>query len=289
MLVQHTDRRTRKWNLGVFFVSFTVLVSSYPVFALLKNELLPGTGHVSLTGALWWQLFGRSGSGSLLDSSSGTFSLAKSWVDLDPWLLLPGVLLIPAGFAVAWLRPIGLALLIQVVMMCRGGYMPFAYVIAMLPFAALLIAGACDMLWARGRTWRVAPLAAAAVAAVLVVPAWATTLYDQSKTDGSADSRAATRWVIDHIPHDAAVVTDGYIWMDLKLAGFTRPVWLWKVDTDPEVMQKYLPGGASSIDYVVMTDQAESTLASLPTLRDGIADSTVVVRFGEILVRKVAP
>ncbi|MFB9180577.1 glycosyltransferase family 39 protein [Dactylosporangium sucinum] len=287
LLVQHTDRRTRVWNLGVFFVSLTVLVSSYPVFALLKSEFLSGPGHVSLTWALWWQLFGRSGSGSLLDPSSGTFSLAKSWTDLDPWLLLPGVLLIPAGVAVARLRPIALALLIQVVMMCRGGYMPFAYVIALLPFAALLVAGAGNLLWARGRTWRVAPLAAAAAAAVLVVPAWATTLYDQSKTDGSADSRAATRWVVDHIPHDAVVVTDDYIWMDLKLAGFTKPVWLWKLDTDPEVMQMYLPAGAASIDYVVMTDQADSTLAALPTLRDGVADSTVVVRFGAILVRKV--
>ncbi|MER7007168.1 glycosyltransferase family 39 protein [Dactylosporangium sp. NPDC000555] len=287
LLVRHTGRRTRKWNLGLFFVSFTVLASSYPVFALLKNELLPGPGHVSLSWALWWQLFGRSGSGSLLDPSSGTFSLAKSWADLDPWLLLPGVLLIPAGLAVARLRPISLALLIQVVMMCRGGYMPFAYVIALLPFAALLIAGAGDLLWARGRTWRAAPLAAAAAAAVLVVPAWTTTLYNQSKTDGSADSRAATRWVIDHIPRDAVVVTDDYIWMDLKLAGFASPVWLWKVDTDPEVMHKYLPSGAASIDYVVMTDQADSILASLPTLRDGIAGSTVVARFGEILVRKV--
>ncbi|MEV6923719.1 hypothetical protein AB0M46_04260 [Dactylosporangium sp. NPDC051485] len=273
--------------VGLFFVSFTVLVSSYPVFALLKNELLPGPGHVSLTGALWWQLFARSGSGSLLDPSSGTFSLAHSWASLDPWLLLPGVLLVPAGFAVARLRPIGLALLIQVVMMCRGGYLPFAYVIALLPFAALLIAGACDLLWARGRSWRAAPLVAAATAAVLVVPAWATSLYDQSKTGGSANSRAATRWVIDHIPHDAVVVTDGYIWMDLKLAGFTKPVWLWKLDTDPEVMQKYLPAGVASVDYVVMTDQAESTLATLPTLRNGIAGSTVVARFGEILVRKV--
>ncbi|GAA2610872.1 hypothetical protein GCM10010399_47190 [Dactylosporangium fulvum] len=287
LLVRHTDKRTRKWNLGVFFVSFGVLVASYPVFALLKNELLPGEGHVSLSWALWWQLFGRSGSGSLLDPSSGTFSLAKSWTDLDPWLLLPGVLLIPAGLAVARLRPIGIALLIQVVMMCRGGYLPFAYVIALLPFAALLVAGAGDLLWSRGRTWRAAPVAAAVLAAVLVVPAWAATLYEQSKTDGSANSRAATRWVVDNVPRDAVVVTDDYIWMDLKLAGFTRPVWLWKVDTDPEVMAEVLPAGAASIDYVVMADQADSTLASLPTLKEGIAGATVVARFGEIVVRRV--
>ncbi|WP_238011904.1 glycosyltransferase family 39 protein [Dactylosporangium sp. AC04546] len=297
LLVQHTDRRTRVWNLGVFFVSFAVLVASYPVFALLKNELLPGEGHVSLSWALWWQLFGRTGSGSLLDPSSGTFSLATSWTDLDPWLLLPGVLLVPVGLAVARLRPIGIALLIQVVMMCRGGYMPFAYVIALLPFAALLIAGTGDLLWRRlgswrpglgGRSWRLAFAGAAAlVAAVLVVPAWTSTMIGQSRVDGSADSRAATRWVVEHVPRDAVVVTDDYIWMDLKLAGFTRPVWLWKVDTDPEVMETMLPAGVASIDYVVMADQADSTLASLPTLRTGITQSTVVARFGEIVVRQV--
>jgi hypothetical protein len=290
LLVQHTDRRTRKWNLGMFFVSFVVLVSSYPVFALLKNELFPGAGHVSLSWALWWQVFGRSGSGSLLDPSSGTFSLARSWTTIDPWLLLAGAALIPVGLAVARLRPIAIALLIQVVMMCRGGYMPFAYVIALLPFAALLIAGTGDILWARRATWRlsVVPIGVAALAAVvLIVPSWAGTLRDQAKTDGSANSRAATKWVIDNVPRDAVVITDDYIWMDLTLAGFTKPVWLWKVDADPAVMRDVLPLGTASMDYVVMADQADSTLSALPTLKEGVAGSTVVVRFGEIIVRKV--
>ncbi|GAB3851373.1 hypothetical protein [Dactylosporangium cerinum] len=288
LLVQHTSRRTRVWNLGVFFVSFGVLVASYPVFALLKNELLPGEGHVSLSWALWWQVFGRSGSGSLLDPSSGTFSLAKSWTDLDPWLLLPGVALIPVGLAVRRFRPIGLALLIQVVMMCRGGYMPFAYVIALLPFAALLIAGAGDVVWSRLPRLRLSfSLVAGVLAALLVLPGWVTTLRDQASFDGSANSRAATRWVIDNVGRDAVVVTDDYIWMDLKLAGFTKPVWLWKVDTDPAVMADILPAGAASIDYIVMADQAVSTLADLPTLHQGVVESTEVVRFGEVIIRKV--
>jgi 4-amino-4-deoxy-L-arabinose transferase-like glycosyltransferase len=291
LLVRHTDRRTRLWNLGVFFVAFTVLVVSYPVFALLKNELLPGPGHVSLGWAMWWQLFGRSGSGSLLDPNSGTFSLAKSWTDLDPWLLLGGAVLIPAGLAMARLRPIALALLIQIAMMCRGGYLPFAYVIALLPFAALLIAGVGDALWRwpRWPRWRPTVLAVVAVTLLaFVLPPWVSTMRAQARVDGSANSRAATRWVIEHVPRDAVVVTDDYIWMDLTLAGFSKPVWLWKVDTDPAVMSDLLPAGAASIDYVVMADQADSTLASLPTLKSGIEHSEVVERFGEIVVRRVS-
>ena len=75
--------------------------------------------------------------------------------------------------------------------------------------------------------------------------------------------------------------------MDLKLAGFTKPVWLWKVDTDPAVMADILPAGAASIDYIVMADQAVSTLADLPTLKQGVVSSTEVARFGEVIVRKV--
>jgi hypothetical protein len=290
LLVQHTSRRTRVWNLGVFFVSFGVLVASYPVFALLKNELLPGEGHVSLTWALWWQVFARRGSGSLLDPSSGTYSLAKSWVDLDPWLLLPGVALIVVGLVVRRFRPVALALLIQVVMMCRGGYVPFAYVIALLPFAALLIAAAGDVAWARLASSRTrTPVAAVAgvLAAVLILPGWVTTLRDQAKVDGSADSRAATQWIIDNVARDAVVVTDDYIWMDLKLAGFTKPVWLWKVDTDPAVMADILPAGVASIDYIVIAKLAGTTLDELPTIRQGMTESTEVVRFGEVIVRKV--
>jgi hypothetical protein len=174
-------------------------------------------------------------------------------------------------------------------MMCRGGYMPFAYVIALLPFAALLIAGAGDVLWARPASRLRLPVVAVAgvLAAALILPGWVTTLNDQAKFDGSANSRAATRWVIDKVGRDAVVVTDDYIWMDLKLAGFTKPVWLWKVDTDPAVMADILPAGAASIDYIVMADQAVSTLADLPTLRRGVVESTEVARFGEVIVRKV--
>ena len=128
---------------------------------------------------------------------------------------------------------------------------------------------------------------AVAVGAVAGVPAWAGDLQAQSTVDGSADSRAATRWILDNLPRDAVVVTDDYIWMDLTLAGFSRPVWLWKVDTDPEVMAEVLPDGVRSIDYIVMADQAVSTLRSLPTLKDAVLRSTEVTRFGEIVVRRV--
>jgi hypothetical protein len=295
MLAQHTERSTRSWNVAVFGTGFVSIVLAYPLYALLKNELLPGPGHVSMGWALWWQLFGRSGSGSLLDPNSGTASLARSWLDIDPWLLLAGGLTLPVGLAVRRLRPFAIALLIQILMMMRGGYLPFAYVIGLLPYCALLIGGTADLL-RRPLAYRfkllryagLVPLTAAALAfAILAVPVWARTLYRQSTVDGSAPSRAATAWVFEHVSRQAVVVTDDYIWMDLTLHGYAKPVWLWKLDTDPEVMRTLLPRGYASIDYVVLADQATRTLDTLPSLKKAVARSHVVARFGEVVIRKV--
>lgn len=302
LMLRHTHPRTRWWNVAVFFATFGVLVASYPMYALLKSELLPGEGHVSLTSAVWWQLFGREGSGSLFDTTSGAYGLARSCADLDPWLLLGGLLLIPIGLAIQRLRPVALALLIQVLMLLRGGYMPFPYVIALLPFAALLIAGVADSLWsgppadrwagARKRmllTARVPLVAAAITFALLAVPSWARSIHTQSTVDGSADSRAATQWVLANVGRDAVVVTDDYIWMDLTLAGYQRPVWLFKVDSDPQVMRETLPKKHASIDYIVLRPQADSIMKSMPTLRAGLEHSERVAAYGEIEIRRVRP
>ena len=48
---------------------FVALLAGYPLLAALKNELVPGDGHVSLLGSIGWQLFGRASSGSVLDAS----------------------------------------------------------------------------------------------------------------------------------------------------------------------------------------------------------------------------
>jgi hypothetical protein len=81
----------------------------------------------------------------VLDTSSHSFDLAMMWVNLDPWLLLGGVLLVPFGLLVARLRPLAFALLIQVLMTMRDGYLPFPYVLGLLPFAAMLVGGLVDV------------------------------------------------------------------------------------------------------------------------------------------------
>ena len=157
LIWQQAQARTRKWHLMIYTVTVALFTAFYPLFAALRGELFPGAGHVSLLWAVWWQLFGRTGSGFLLTSGSGANGLLTLWLGTDRWLLLTGVALAPPAFCVRRLRPLAFGLLLQTVMALTGGYLPYFYVTAMLPFAALVIGGFADTLWnpvRSGRRWR---------------------------------------------------------------------------------------------------------------------------------------
>ncbi|MBO0819306.1 MAG: glycosyltransferase family 39 protein [Nocardiopsaceae bacterium] len=293
VLWQHTRRQTRWWNLGIFGVTLSLLLAGYPLFAALRNELLPGRGHVSLLWSLWWQFIARAGSGSPLTASSASHWLLNLWLELDPWLLGAGLALAAPALAVRRLRPVAFALLIQVLVPMKGGYLPYFYVTAMLPFAAALVAGAGEALWLwfagpRTRWIGRAVVAACALAfAAGVAPQWWGELSAQARLDRDTASLAATRWVERNVPPRAVVVVDDYIWPDLKLRGL-NPLWMWKVDGDPRVSAVDLEHGWRSIGYVVVTPQAAELLSQMPVLNAAVEHSVVLANFGQgVTVRQV--
>lgn len=150
-LWQFTDRRTRRFCFGLFGAIFVLICAGYPVYALLKNELLIGPGHVSLEWAVRWQLFERTGSGSIFDPKSTAHAVIQSWLDQDAWLPRLSLATVLPALLIRRTRAVAVAFLIQVVQLTRGGYLPYPYVIAMIPFAALTIAGFADWLWDVGR------------------------------------------------------------------------------------------------------------------------------------------
>ena len=125
----------------MFAVALCAIVVLYPLYALQRNQL-----------PLWWstlkwQFFDRPGSGSLLNTGSTTYSMVHQWVSTDPWLLIGGFVAALLSLFSKRLRPFGVALLLQVVILIHGGYLPFFYVTAVVPFAAVCIAGTADSLW----------------------------------------------------------------------------------------------------------------------------------------------
>ncbi|GKQ41016.1 glycosyltransferase family 39 protein [Streptomyces sp. A012304] len=290
-LWQGSHPSTRKFSFAGFGSGFVLTGLFYPLYALLKGELFPGAGHVSLLGTLKFQLGGREGSGSAFQEGTDAHQLFTDWLDRDPYLLIGGAAAAICAFAVRRLRPAALAVLVLALVALRpGGYLPQMYIVQVLPFLALTLAGLTQALVTRlpgrPRLRATAGVAAVAVAAVLAGPHW----YERDRTATTAADNGvyhdAARWLRETPVGDRSevrVVTDGVLWLDAVEAGYrpgTGAIWHYKLDQDPAVT-KTLPHGWKDIDYVVSTAALRGEREHLPTLRDLFAHGTPVATFGE--------
>ncbi len=313
---ERSDRRTRRFCLTAFFAAFVLLVTFYPLFALLKGELWPSAGRVSLFDALRFQLFTRPSSGSVLTSGTPARALLDSWLASDPWLLGAAALALPAGLALRRLRPIAVGLAVMAVFLLRGGYLPGPYVLVALPLAAVLVAGVGEALWrwprsASGRAGpaltgrrlgRAAVVSALVVAGALVAPRWFQADHRLMTADHVTPVRRAEAWLAGRVPHRATMIIDDSVWVDLVDRGFdpNRIVWFQKLDftqnIDPSITRRF-PQGWRAFDYVVETPVLRGTLSSFPgqmtDLRTALAHSRVVASFGRgpdrVDVRRIEP
>ncbi|PZF97467.1 hypothetical protein C1I93_11750 [Micromonospora endophytica] len=300
-----TERNgVRSFSFAGFFSGLTFVGVVYPLYALLKGELLPGDGHVSLIGAMQFQLQDRAGSGSVFTAGSSAREVLDSWLFYDPVLIYAGIGCGLLAFAVRRLRPVAVAVALLLVVALRpGGYLPAMYVIQALPFLAIAIAGIVEvgagrMLARRtpspasaARRVRVAAASragvvavCAAVALVLVVPGW----YDGTRRALTADDNvryvAAMQWLSSAVPDRAGttVVTDDVLWLDLVDAGYQpeRVIWFYKLDLDVEVAER-LENGWRDVDLIVSTPAMRGDDNELPTVDLLLANSQPVIVFGE--------
>ena len=298
LLRQGLDPRTRSFCTAAFVCVLALLAAGYPLFSLLKGELLPGPGHVSLFEAVRWQLFDRASTGSALSSGTLSNHLVKGWLDEDAWLVGLGALAVLPALAIRRLRAIAVTLLVLIVSVLRPGYLPQPFVIVMLPFCALLAAAVLDAavraVAERLPRPRVAGVAAqAAVAAVLALvlwPSWHSASSFATSADQNSNHLAVVRWIDGNIDDRARVLVDDTYYVDLMNAGF-RPrfgaVWFYKLDyatnLDPSV-QRALPTGWRSFDFVISSPVMRSALAQNPgsmrQVREALAHSRAVRAFG---------
>jgi len=298
-VTQNADGHTRRYCLALFG-SFLVLIAlSYPLYATLKGELLPGKGHVSLVGYTLIQLVTRQGTGSLFDPHSQTHAIVDEWLRLDPWLVGCALLLAPIALLRRSTRAVAIAYLTQVLMVLRPGYLPNMYVIGLLPFGALIVTGALDSVWrgVRAGPFRapVPPLRVALASllvgvVVVVAPRWARIDHMALSARPDAPERAAKAWLVAHIGHDKNLIVGDEYWIYLVEHGFDHHpvrggflsrhvVIYWPLDYDPAVKKRF-PAGWRDFDYIVSTQAVRSTLRLTPTAARALNHSRVVARFG---------
>lgn len=293
---RHSERQNRRYSVVVTATTFFGLTLLYPAFALLRGELLPGPDRVSLVGALTWQLFERQGSGSVFDASSPAGEVLRSWLTLDPWILVLGSLAAGLLFVIGRMRWVAGMVLFLGLMLLRPGYLPVMYVIPALPLLALSIGGVFDEAWRRASQWshrRSFSLAGAwigrslvglAVAALIVSagPFYAIGVARTQSVDADRPFAQARAWLSRHLERDDIVFVDGALWLDLVRDGHPveNVVWFYKLDSDPGVE---LPGEGNwkSIDYLVSSEVVRNSLYDLPQVEKALSNSEPVVVFGE--------
>ncbi|MCH6468624.1 ArnT family glycosyltransferase [Sinomonas terrae] len=113
--------RTRAFSIAGFLGTGAFVVSGWLLFAAIKNELLPGPGHVSLWDAIVWQLHGRGGGGFIFTEGSGANDLLMGWLGQDPYLVIAGMLMSVVGLFLGRLRGIALVPVMYLVVALRGG------------------------------------------------------------------------------------------------------------------------------------------------------------------------
>jgi hypothetical protein len=295
MAWQNRDVRNWRYLRAAGMFVFVAIVGIWPLYALIKNELFPGAGHVSLTTAVQFQLFSRASSGSLLTAGSGTRKLVDTWLAQDPLLMWGGLAAGLLALAVRRLRPVAFLFLFQAVAMCRDGYLPYAYVTAMIPFAALSIAGVANALpweWLRNvagirRLTGIGVVAVAvALTGALVVADWLPHWQTAVTAHEERPSYAGEQWIRANVPREATIVVDDNVWTDLTRSGFQHAVWLYKVDLDPAV-RATLPNGWRSVDYVAVGALDSDTLANSPQVAAALQHSHVVADYGAFKVYQV--
>ena len=292
---RNCDLRTRRFACTLAASVFVLMVSVYPLYAALKSELLAGSGHVSIESALRWQFFERPTSGSVLTAHSGADSTVRQWLAQDRWLLAGAFVALPLAAIVRRLQPFALAFGTLVLVPIKPGYLPEMFVIAILPFAALLVGGSLDALWRLSRErirdgrLRMLPLRAAspiaalalcAGAALLVTPAWSRGIAREDHADHNRGYRQALRFLISSVPHQSTLIVDDNMWLDLVQGGFDRDrvVWMYKLRRDPAVDCRY-PDGWRDFDYIVVTPVMRALKFDLPEAFTGLK-SHVAATYG---------
>ncbi|GIE48945.1 hypothetical protein Ani05nite_24790 [Amorphoplanes nipponensis] len=280
---------TRPWAFGGYVSGLILVGVFYPLYALLRGELFPGAGHVSLIGAWQFQLTSRSGSGSVFEAGSGSHSLIAAWLYYDTVILVAGLAATVVALAVRRLRaPAIAAVILALVALRPGGYLPAMYVVQILPFLAIVIAGVADegvrRLQPRRSWWRWAVLGVAAVTALtLVLPRWYVGDRRALTTDDNAHYAAAATYLREQLPDRATstVVVDDVLWIDCVNAGYQREkvIWFYKLDLDTAVAAT-LKDGWRDVDYIVSTPALRQDPGSLPTVTKLLTNSTPIATFG---------
>jgi hypothetical protein len=302
LVLRNADKSTRRYTLSVASSVLVLIGGSYLLLAAVKGELFSAEGRVSLMDGILFQLGTREGSGSLADGDSLMSATVGMWWQLDAVFIVSSLAAAALAVFHRKLRPYAVLVLALTAFMFRpGGYLPVPYVIMLIPFGALLIAGIADAAvrrlrrpGVRGRVLAGATIAASIAAVGLAIPNWATQLRGFVAADLDRTMREATAWVEDNADREQRLIVDNGMWVDFVEAGWDRDnvLWYYKLDTDPAVTA-LSPNGWRDSDFIISTQSMRTFPTEFPQVSGALINSVPVAVFGQgdqaVEVRQIVP
>ena len=292
--------------VGFLFVGGLVL-SFYPLMALLRGELLAGANHVSLQEALTYQFFSRSGSGYIWEAGTERAELLNGWLYYDRYIIAAGL----AAAVLCLLRRRTLWIPVAIVsfaipVFIGQGYLPAMYIIGVLPYFVLALGAALNVLWdgverlaATGPASR-RPLARAAGAAVIAagivlmsVPQWFEQDRELLTAQANEDWLLTLNWVKENVPREDTVLTPYSMWQELNSGAGWHDPWTMvvteKADLDRQFAVEH-PEGWTAVDWVIVGPIVRSNIEALglTTVAEALAHATPAAVYGEWGVYRVA-
>ncbi|MFL5802776.1 MAG: ArnT family glycosyltransferase [Roseiflexaceae bacterium] len=247
--------------VGGWLLPLAIVTSWYPLYALLKGELLPVAlsarlfgemrPHVSLMDTLIWQM-GRGGGGMFNLDNQFWQMLRTDWLLRDPLLLLAGVAAVAvnllrsplsivrrqlrrtmddtqhirARYIVPQRNPqylsVALLGLLPLYYLARGGLVFNFYIVFAVPFFCLNIAVLLAPLAARLSFHR-ANASLVVLAGLLVGYWWGTATPQLYAARPSEAGRAAIAWIRQNVPPDSMIIADDAFWPALRSAAPGMP------------------------------------------------------------------
>lgn len=269
----------RMFGLSMWVTVSGLVVSLYPMYALLKSELFPqswfgSAPHVSLLETLSFQASRGSGL-PFWNGNSEFYVNAVEWFTRDPFLMVGMGVGIIASLALAYrvknLRIPLIATLGMLFFLMRGGLIINFYILPLIPFAAILLGMVLELFalefaklfvrisWARDiRIMYVGGTVVLAWALALGILTHAGGLFT---VDETTPMKQAIAWTKENLNSNNTLIIDNAIFVDVResrFAGdkaFPHAEWFWKVEKDPDVYKNRLGGDWLNVDYVLLSHE----------------------------------
>lgn len=279
LLLNHLTRSfpTRRYSLLTSTITLVFILSFFPLLAILKNELLPKAGQVSLVETILFQL-NRGSQLPFYQVGSHFREMLSVWLKIDPILFIGGssslvfIILKPSTRYLAFFTLFYLFFLI------RGGQIYDFYVIPLLPFLALNLALAIHTSTNKLRNL-FCGLALTSYICYAILGAsypWnSQATYNQLEAINYLKKNST----------ELAIAAPDYSYLDVKIHNPNTNIhWYKKLDSDPAI-------NTIKPDLALIDNQFKRELESgdLNNLQTNLADSTLVKEFGTPLAPGLNP